>query len=311
MHWDALGKRAFPFVICALVAAVAYFQARGVGALVAAEVQPTPGPTAAPGLPPRAALDAPVADSILERNPFDSEAEARAAAASEPDPTPEEPIVAGGASEKCDVGYVTLITGSEDPAWSFASISPKSGESRLVRIGDDIQGHRVARIGWRRIWLEVGGKRCVMKLGDKPEVKKPTPRLPAKKKRRARRRGAPKISAAMKSKIHKVSATEYRVERSIVDEILQKQAELMRYTRARPARNGNGIAGMRMSRISAGTLLHELGIRNGDVIQSVNGFDLTNPQKALEAYGRLRTANGLSLQIERRGKPTTIEYQFQ
>ena len=66
-----------------------------------------------------------------------------------------------------------------------------------------------------------------------------------------------------------------------------------------------------MSRISAGTLLHELGIRNGDVIQSVNGFDLTNPQKALEAYGRLRTANGLSLQIERRGKPTTIEYQFQ
>jgi general secretion pathway protein C len=56
------------------------------------------------------------------------------------------------------------------------------------------------------------------------------------------------------------------------------------------------------------SLLHEIGLKSGDRIESINGFDIANPEKALEAYARLRLAPKLKLVLDRRGAPLEIEY---
>jgi general secretion pathway protein C len=37
---------------------------------------------------------------------------------------------------------------------------------------------------------------------------------------------------------------------------------------------------------------------------------MASPEKALEAYMRLRTADGLKIQVNRRGAPMTIDYKI-
>jgi general secretion pathway protein C len=68
---------------------------------------------------------------------------------------------------------------------------------------------------------------------------------------------------------------------------------------------------MRVLRIRPDTLLGKLGMVNGDIIQSINGFPLSAPDKALQAYARLRTASNIALRIERKGKPMTIDLHIQ
>ena len=47
---------------------------------------------------------------------------------------------------------------------------------------------------------------------------------------------------------------------------------------------------------------------NGDTLQSINGFELTSADKALEVYTKLREATSLEVNVTRRGKPVTLKY---
>ena len=56
------------------------------------------------------------------------------------------------------------------------------------------------------------------------------------------------------------------------------------------------------------TLLGKLGVQNGDVLRTINGFDLSSPDSALEAYSKLRESDAFSIAMVRRGQPKTMEY---
>ena len=57
-------------------------------------------------------------------------------------------------------------------------------------------------------------------------------------------------------------------------------------------------------------LLGTLGLQNGDRLEAINGFTMASPEKALEAYARLRTASNLNVKLNRRGAPATIDYRI-
>ena len=51
-------------------------------------------------------------------------------------------------------------------------------------------------------------------------------------------------------------------------------------------------------------------MQNGDTLKTINGFDMGSPEKALEAYARLRTANKLTIQLSRAGKNLNLDYNI-
>jgi general secretion pathway protein C len=65
---------------------------------------------------------------------------------------------------------------------------------------------------------------------------------------------------------------------------------------------------MRLARVAPGTLPDALGLRSHDEIISINGYRLNDPEQALLAYARLRTAERLSLKLARGGAITEIVY---
>ena len=68
---------------------------------------------------------------------------------------------------------------------------------------------------------------------------------------------------------------------------------------------------MKVTGIKPGSVLAQIGIENGDRLESVNGYEMSDPQRMLEAYARLRIADRLVLRVTRGGKPTEIRYTIQ
>jgi general secretion pathway protein C len=73
---------------------------------------------------------------------------------------------------------------------------------------------------------------------------------------------------------------------------------------------GGAVVGIRLLGIDKNGLLGALGLENGDRIEAVNGMDISSPEKALQAYARLRTASDISVRLLRRGRPLTIDYRI-
>jgi general secretion pathway protein C len=325
MGFDANLKRYFPVVVCLLIALAAYFQASGMGQLVASSValDPSAVPSVAPV--PRMASAASTsreehsttAAPIISRNPFDSVTGPLDGTTIElPKAAPEPPQNTDPYEDpQCDSAKVLLITQSDDPAWSFAAIAGSDGKPTLRRIGDEVSGQSVHFIGWDRVWLMSGSSRCQIIVGGKAPVAKagatPPAAAPAATTTPSSPRGRGKpVPPEIASKIHKVSETEFNVERAVVDNILENQAELMRSARIVPEKEGDKIVGIRMFGIRPDSLLGTLGLENGDRLQSINGFEMSDPQKALEAYARLRSAERLTVSVNRRGKPVNIDFNI-
>lgn len=288
--------------------------AQGLRSVISAELQSTPMPRA-PVAVAAAPVVAPDPTPILERNPFDSETGSLTAEevqeltieleeAYEP-PSPTAPT--------CKFAEVTLIVAS-DPAYAFASIKTPSDSGELYKIGDPVADAIVHDIAWDRVWFEGSDGPCQLRLGDKLARKAPPPKKPAAKKGGKRKKKQPvPVPEHISSRIQQLGPYRYAIERSAFDAVFQMENGLVRGTKVRPVKDGDRILGMSFNGrgVAEGSLLHSIGIRAGDVLKSVNGFQPTNPQKALEAYGRLKTADNLSLVLEREGQSVTIDYQIQ
>jgi type II secretion system protein C len=82
---------------------------------------------------------------------------------------------------------------------------------------------------------------------------------------------------------------------------------LLQSVRVVPEQMNGKVVGLRLFGIRPASLLGTLGLKNGDRLESINGFDVTNPEKLLEAYARLRTAPHLQLRLLRSGHPLEVD----
>lgn len=97
----------------------------------------------------------------------------------------------------------------------------------------------------------------------------------------------------------------------VVDRALADQALLMRSCRVVPMVNEGKVAGLKLFAMTPGTLFYVLGLRNGDLLHTVGGYDLALPEKALEAYAALRAMHTVDVVLERAGQPLTFTYQIE
>jgi general secretion pathway protein C len=210
----------------------------------------------------------------------------------------------------CDGVHVLIIAASADPDWSFAALetAQDKGKSVLRRRGGDLGGKTVTFIGWDRVWMTSGSQLCQSQMFKPPPA--PSASVAAAPPPAASAGGGTPVSDDIKNGIQKIGATEFNVDRGVVDKILENQAELMRQARIVPEQENGKVVGIRLFGVKADTLLGTLGMENGDRLEKINGFDMTSPEKALEAYARLRTADHLTIAINRRGAETNLDYNI-
>jgi general secretion pathway protein C len=181
-----------------------------------------------------------------------------------------------------------------------------------------VGGRRVAFIGrnpreWSpAVWLVGTDGMCQAVLRDdlRPGASissAPRPSTPASP---ASRKAPPVLSPALASKVKDLGSGTFLVERSALEAILGQATQLLRRVKIRPSKVGEKVVGFELRRVAPGTLLDVLGLKNGDVLQSVNGFELTGPAEALQAYARLRLADNVRVKALRNGVPVELEYRI-
>jgi len=243
-------------------------------------------------------------DAILARNPFDSQTGPllpKPIVVSAPDGPPE-PFDA----PTCEGVRVIAIAASADPDWSFAALQKGDDPTAILRRrGGALGAKTVAYVGWDRVWMETDGRLCQSTMFDAPVA--PIPVKDAHVKVDASP-GA--LAPAIRNGIHPKSATEFEVDRGVVEQILRDQAALLGSTRVHVESVNGQPAGVRLAGIAPGSLLGALGLENGDRLETINGFEVAKPESALQAYARLPQSDHLMMQVNRNGKEMEIDYDI-
>ncbi len=251
-------------------------------ALAASE--PATSPLAAPA---RALTERQYLEGILGRNLFDQ------------NKIGVEPEVAEGAEDAGATDLNVTLKGTVvavPDAYSAAFILEDGKQVALAYgIGQTVLGAEILEIWQDRVKLQRGDGRVEWLLMDGvKEAPKPATAATA---------------TPSEEGIEQTGENSYVVSRSTLDEYLSDMEGLSRMARALLHRGADGeFDGYRLSAIRRGSPLDKLGIRNGDIIHSVNGQPLDSMQGAMQAFQSLQSATGLDFEVTRRGQPVKLNY---
>lgn len=305
MPVSALLQRLVPLAVVPLVGAAALLDANGVMHLVEATIAPD-GPTLAaslfvgqPTVSPAGRERATNADAILGRNPFDSQR----GPLDEPNASSPEPLADPADAPPCESLRVLAIVAMDEASKSFAEIGLTDGTSVLRRRGGEIAGRRVVHIGRERVWLGGDSSLCQLVMFQSPSVPAASVGGPPKG-------GASSPSAlvpeAVRKGIVRIGEGEFQVDRGVRDLLFENQQLVAAYGRMTPGAGG-GFR-VRMTNVKPGSAPSLLGLADGDVLQSIQGIELTSPERALEVYARVISADRVSVQVLRGGKVVNVDY---
>lgn len=116
------------------------------------------------------------------------------------------------------------------------------------------------------------------------------------------------LQASIDNGIKKIDDNTYEIDKSLVEKVLANPMAVAKGARVVPAVKNGKPDGFKLYAIRPSSAFAKLGLSNGDTLQSINGFELTSADKALEVYTKLREATSLEMEVTRRGKPVTLKY---
>lgn len=231
--------------------------------------------------------------SIVNRSIFDS---SQAGKKTSPISEPVE-----GDSVESSLQLTLLATIIATPAeHSVALIQDESGGANTYGVGYDLIGQAtVTKIEKNRVYFQRNNSDQIeyIELGGEPD----DPKKPASNT---------KSSSGEDGDIQKVGNNKYVVEQSVLDEILANPEKLYTQVRVTPHKDQDGnIDGYRMTGIRRKSLFYKLGIKNGDIVHSVNGQSLNSLSAAMDAYNSLGNSRDFNFDVTRRKNKQTFEYE--
>jgi membrane-associated protease RseP (regulator of RpoE activity) len=266
-------RRAFPLIVVLTVLGCTYLQARALNALLSSWLL---GSLVRPFVSPPQS----------PREPKRSEKPPTAITFSALVPTP--------ASESematdCSDVRLSIVSELEAPEDSLATLTwTGDARARLRRRGDRVGNRLVTRIGTEptshepAVWLEheSSAQTCRVDLFHAPR------------------------SLSSTEPQETVSPTTMPPPRP------SSLRDLLGPVRTVPEREAGKLVGLRLFGVRPGSLLGQIGLRNGDRIDSINGYSIADPEQALLAYARLRAAEDFKLRVSRAGQPLEIAYHL-
>jgi general secretion pathway protein C len=118
------------------------------------------------------------------------------------------------------------------------------------------------------------------------------------------------LQASIDNGIKKIDDSNYEIDKSLVEKVLLNPMAVAKGARVVPSMKNGKPDGFKLYAIRPTSAFAKLGLSNGDTLQSINGFELTSADKALEVYTKLREATSLEVEVTRRGKPVTLKYSI-
>lgn len=181
------------------------------------------------------------------------------------------------------------ITGDEKKAYAVIEDTTEKRQN-LYRIGDTIQNATLKMILREKVVLNVNGKDEMLGI-EKPQAGKEIT-SPSRKLRAA---GSQNIT----------------VKRSQIESAVRDVNNLMKQIRIQPHFKNGKPDGLRLTGIRPNSIFYEMGLKSGDILMGVDGKNIESVDDALKFYQGLQSSSKVQLQVKRRGRLKTIDYNIE
>ena len=195
--------------------------------------------------------------------------------------------------EPTKLGLTLLGTVFDTKGLDFAVIEEKNKKKQgLFREGDVVASATIIRIMRGMVVLRVDGRDEILKMEEDD------PGKTGNKKQ---------ISGFSGKGVKNV----IKVKKTDMDNAFKNMGEMLAQVRIRPHFSSGKPDGFMVSRIKRGSIFHEMGLKNGDVIQGVNSQPMTSADDMLKLYNGLKSGSTINLNIKRKGRQEELKYIFQ
>ncbi|OPZ58981.1 MAG: Type II secretion system protein C [Deltaproteobacteria bacterium ADurb.Bin510] len=199
------------------------------------------------------------------------------------------PLKSGGPSGEdarvsvADLGVILKGTIAGDDLFARAIVE-EGGNQVLYKLGERIKGAEIVAIYRNKIILNVNGREQMLEVQDSasgPAQASPTPPTP----------GQALLAGTDTS----------------VNQVMQDLDKYIGRARISPYFRGGEPYGFRISSVSRGSALYEVGVRSGDILRSVGGQPVRTPEDVNKAFAQFKGAATVAIEVERRGATQNID----
>jgi len=171
------------------------------------------------------------------------------------------------------------------------------GVLRLVQVYDNFGEHTLIEVTELDATFVYGEERVVKQLifANRQPANQPPPRLTG-----SRRQPSAGVTSS-----DPVAGTTGMIDRNTFNRLLEDPFDELRRIRIRPDDTEQGL---RMEWIANDSILAQLGVRQDDVISSVNGIVLRNTQDIMNSLNSMMHSDQFVVEVMRNGMPTVLQY---
>lgn len=199
------------------------------------------------------------------------------------------------------------------------------GQSYTVGVGDSAAGYTVAEILQDQVVLKRGGEVITVGLagsaggvqvsGEGPPVLPPPDAVPPPPAPAPAAGGAPVLPPPVADTAPPVAAAPAPapaadMTRAEINAFVDQGAALALEVRGEMYVGAGDQSGVRLKFRKPDNALAKLGLKDGDVVMSMNGEPIRSPEELYNSYLILKNTPSVEFRILRDGKPDTVHYDF-
>lgn len=111
-------------------------------------------------------------------------------------------------------------------------------------------------------------------------------------------------------RVERLADNRFSIDEAGVAQLSANFNQFMTQVRMVPYFEGNKAAGYRLAAIRPGTTFERLGFQGGDVLQQVNGLELSSPEKIYTIFRNLKDEKKVTVNVLRHGHKNTLTYEI-
>jgi general secretion pathway protein C len=181
------------------------------------------------------------------------------------------------------------VSGNTKKAYAVIEDTEKRHQD-LYRIGDSIQNATLKMILREKVILRVNGKDEILGIEEAS--------------------GSPKTSI-VSNRAGIATSQDITLKRSRIESAVKDVNTLMKQVRIRPHFTNGKPDGIRLTGVRPNSIFYNMGLKSGDIITGVNNNTIESVDDVLKFYQSLQSSSRVALQVKRRGRPKTINYNIE
>jgi type II secretion system protein C len=189
-------------------------------------------------------------------------------------------------------------------------------EPKAFREKEEVEpGAFLSSVERDKVWLARGGEREMLEILPVGSRTRASLSPPPAAEARGVPPGAPQAAGTASPpaggiRVERLADNRFSIDEEGVTQLTTNINQYMTQVRLIPFFEGNKSAGYRIAAIRPGTTFEQLGFQGGDVLQQVNGLDVSSPEKLYTIFQNLKDEKKVTVNILRQGQKNTLTYEI-